>query len=67
MLAVSQQPAALPAVVLSDIHHLSIPAPVKFLKTSLPGELRLAPHTPSPGWHAFVIIAIITNSRYPHR
>ena len=28
-------------------------APVKSLRTSLPGELRLAPHAPSPGWHAF--------------
>ena len=29
------------------------PAPIKSLKTSLPGELRLAPHAPSPGWLAF--------------
>ena len=40
-------------VVLSDIHHLSIPAHIKSLRTSLPGELRPAPHAPSPGWNAF--------------
>ena len=27
------------------------PALIKSLRTSLPGELRLAPHAPSPGWH----------------
>ena len=29
------------------------PAPIKLLRTSLPGELRLAPHTPTPGWQVF--------------
>ena len=29
-----------------------LPAPTKSLGTSLPGELRLAPHAPGPGWHA---------------
>ena len=32
-------------VVLSDIHHLSTSRPIKSLRTSLPAELRLAPHT----------------------
>ena len=27
-------------------------APIKNLRTSLPGKLRLAPQAPSPGWHA---------------
>ena len=30
--------------------------PMKSLRTSQPGELRLAPHAPSLGWHAFFII-----------
>ena len=29
------------------------PAPIKSLGTSLSGELRLAPHSPNPGWQAF--------------
>ena len=29
------------------------PVPIESLRTSLPGELRLAPHAPSPGWHSF--------------
>ena len=29
------------------------PAAFKSFITSLPGELSLAPHAPSPGWHAF--------------
>ena len=32
------------------------PAPIKWLRTSLPGELRLAPHTASPGGHAFQVL-----------
>ena len=37
-------------LVLSDS---LFPAPVKLLRNSLPGELKLAPHAPSPGWHSF--------------
>ena len=49
---------ALPAirylcVFLSDIHHPSISHRFKSLRTSLPGELRLAPY--APGWHAIVL------------
>ena len=41
-------------VVLSDIHQLSSSGSYKSVRTSLPGELRLAPHTPSsPGKHVF--------------
>ena len=38
--------------------------PIRSLRISLPGELRLAPHTPSPGWHAvlFLISSIITTT-----
>ena len=32
---------------------------IKLLTTSLRGELRLAPHAPSPGWHGSIIIVII--------
>ena len=40
-------------IVLSDTHHLFTSRPYQVAQTSLPGELRLAPHAPSPGWHAF--------------
>ena len=30
-----------------------VPAPIKSLPTSLPGELRFAPHAHSPGWREF--------------
>ena len=36
------------------------PAPVKSLRLSMPGELRFAPHAPSPGWHAVFLLLIIT-------
>ena len=32
-----------------------LPACIKLLITSLPGELRLAPYAPSPGWPIFVL------------
>ena len=32
---------------------------VKLLRTSLRGELRLAPHAPSPGWHGSLTVVII--------
>ena len=35
------------------------------IRTSLPGELRLAPHALSPGWHAFCAIVIGICSRVP--
>ena len=35
------------------------PAPIKSLSTSLPGERRLAPHAPSPGWHPLSLLIII--------
>ena len=35
------------------------PAPIKFLKTSLLGKLRLAPHIPSPGWHVFSLLFLL--------
>ena len=35
------------------------PAPIKSLRTSLPGELRLALHAPNPGWLACLITTII--------
>ena len=31
------------------------PTPIKSLRTSLPGKLRLAPHAPIPGWHALLL------------
>ena len=34
--------------------------PIKSLRTSLPGELRLAPHAPSPGWKAFLLLLLLT-------
>ena len=34
-------------------------APIKSLRTSLPGELRLAPHAPSPGWHALYLLLLL--------
>ena len=43
-------------VVLSDVHHLSVVHPIKTFKTSLPGERRLAPHAPRPGWHARLLL-----------
>ena len=33
--------------------------PIKSLRTSLPGELRLAPHESSPGWQALIRITVI--------
>ena len=41
-------------VVLSDIHHLCNIRPYQVTQTGLPGELRLAPYAPSPGWHTSV-------------
>ena len=35
---------------------LLFPAPIKSLRTSLPGELRLAPHAPLPGWHLLLLL-----------
>ena len=35
------------------------------IRTSLPGELRLAPHALSPGWHTFCAIVIGICSRAP--
>ena len=33
-------------------------APIMLHKTSLRGELRLAPHAPSPGWHMFLLVLL---------
>ena len=41
-------------VILCDIHHLSISRCYQSLRTSLPGELRLA--VLSPGWKTFQLI-----------
>ena len=35
------------------------PAHTKSLRTSLPGKLRLAPHAPSPGWHALLAFLLL--------
>ena len=35
------------------------PVPIKSLRTSLPGELRLAPRAPSPGWHASLLLSLL--------
>ena len=35
------------------------PAPIKSLRTSLPGELRLAPHAPGLGCCVLVVVVII--------
>ena len=34
------------------------PAPINSLTTRLPGKLGVAPHAPSPGWHAFCYITL---------
>ena len=34
--------------------------PIKTLRKVLPGELRLAPYAPSPGWHAFQVMLSIS-------
>ena len=47
------QVSAAGLIWLISLHHLSISRPFKSFRTSLPGELRLAPHTRSPGWHTF--------------
>ena len=39
---------------------MSIPTPINSLRTSLPGELRLAPHAPSPGWHASLLLLLLS-------
>ena len=36
-----------------------VPAPIKMLRTCLPGKLRLAPQAPSLGWHLIPIIVIV--------
>ena len=46
-------------VMMSDVHHLSISCPYQVFRTSLPGEVRLAPHAPSPGWHAFQLLLLL--------
>ena len=33
-----------------------LPVCINLLRTSLPGELRLAPHAPSPGWLMFLLL-----------
>ena len=38
-------------------------APIKSLRTSLPGELRLAPHAPSPGWHALLLLLLLSTTK----
>ena len=38
------------------------PALIKLFRTSLPGELGLAPHAPSLGWHALLLLLSITNT-----
>ena len=48
------------SLVSTHVHHTPecktlfthVPASIKSLRTSLPGELRLAPRAPSPGWKA---------------
>ena len=35
------------------------PAPINLLRTSLPGELRLAPHAPNPCWHMFLVLLLL--------
>ena len=44
----------LPSLAGLDITHkwLILLSPIKSPRASLPGKLRLAPHAPSPGWHA---------------
>ena len=37
------------------------PAPVKSLRASLPGELRLALHAPSPAWHAICLLLLLSH------
>ena len=38
-------------------------APVKSRRTSLPGEVRLAPHAPSPGWHALLLLLLLLTTK----
>ena len=42
-------------ISLFDIHDLSIAAPSKSLRTSLPGKPRPAAHAPSPSGHASLV------------
>ena len=35
------------------------PTPIRSLRTSLPGELRIASYAPSPGWHVFLIVVFV--------
>ena len=47
-----QFPAVTESLMLLSMHCLILNS-IESLSTSLPGELRLAPHVPSPGWHVF--------------
>ena len=38
---------------------------IKSPRTSLPGELRLAPHAPSPGWKAFLLLLLLFAVQVP--
>lgn len=40
----------------SNSFDLHIP---QLMYTRLPGELILAPHPPSPGWHAVLVITVV--------
>ena len=35
-------------------------APINLLSTGLRVKLRLAPHAPSPSWHAFQLLSVLT-------
>ena len=52
------------SISLKPVHNVSIDqalvwTPTKSVRVSLTGKLRLAPHAPSPGWHALPTVIVI--------
>ena len=37
------------------------PAPIESLRTNVFRKLRLAPHAPSPGWHTFSLLLLLSS------